>query len=102
MPAQVKCPDDPPTILKQRVCISPLSKNMRGQLKLRSNKEETCRNPSCKSLKTLHLLKVMAVAHRPCDSRLGRPFSGTILVEKLITSFDQDGMHRGFHAGDFA
>ncbi|HZN10177.1 MAG TPA: hypothetical protein VFC61_00780 [Blastocatellia bacterium] len=101
MPNQVKCLDDPPTILQQSMCLSAVSKNMRGTLKLNVSQEHKCEDPPCKTLKTVHQLKLAPRANQPCDSRLARPFGGTIVVERLVTAFDEDGHHRGFHAGDF-
>jgi len=101
MPSQIPCPDDPALLLKQGLCLNALSKNMKGTLRLNASKEQKCEVPLCKALKTVHLLKLSPVAHRPCDSRLGRPFGGSIVVERLVTVFDQDGHHRGCHAGDF-
>jgi len=97
----VKCPDDPAAILKQRFCLSGLSKNLRGRLKLAEKDEQRCEEPACRTLKTVHVLKVDVRANRPCDSRLGQALSGTLVVERLVSAFDTDGMHRGFHAGDF-
>jgi hypothetical protein len=48
-----------------------------------------------------HELKVEVVAHAPCDSPEGRVLNGTLDVARLITAFEQDGDHRGLHAGDF-
>jgi hypothetical protein len=97
----VTCFDNPSDIFQQQVCINPLSKNLKGTLTLLERKEELCTVPPCKTLKTIHRLKVEARVNTPCDSRVARSFSGTIVVEKLITAFDQGGSHRGVHAGDF-
>jgi hypothetical protein len=97
----VTCFDNPTDILKKKVCVNPLSKNLKGTLTPPERKEESCAAPPCKTLKTIHRLKVEARVNRPCDTRLAGAFSGTIVVERLITAFDQDGMHRGVHAGDF-
>ena len=42
------------------------------------------------------------MAHQPCDSHAAAALNGTLVVEKLVTVFDRDGMRRGLHAGDFA
>jgi hypothetical protein len=96
-----QCLDDPGTILQKEWCISALSKDLSGELRLTDSKSHSCHTPSCRTLKTVHGLKVNAVAHQPCDSPSGRLLDGTIVVERLVTVFDQDGTHRGFHAGDF-
>ena len=99
--ATVECFDDPPTILKQRICLNPVSKNTKGTLKLTSRDEQKCEKPECRTLKTVHLLKLGTASHAPCDSKIGKILTGTILVERLVTAFNEDGHHRGFHAGDF-
>src|SRR5262249_61467083 len=97
----VKCLDDPATILRQRFCLSGLSKNLKGRLKLAEKDEQRCEEPACRTLKTVHALKVDVRANRPADSRLGQALSGTLVVERLASAFDTDGMHRGFHGGGF-
>ena len=99
MPTQ--CLDDPGIILQKEWCLSALSKDLSGTLHLADSKSHQCHTPSCNTLKTVHQLKVKAVSHQPCDSHAGLLLDGTIVVERLVTVFDQDGMHRGFHAGDF-
>jgi len=97
----VTCFDNPSDIFQQKVCINPLSKNLKGTLTPVEKKAESCAVPPCKTLKTIHRLKVEARINTPCDSRVARSFSGTIVVEKFITAFDDDGSRRGVHAGDF-
>jgi hypothetical protein len=101
MAVQAKCFDNPPDIFKRDVCVNAASKNLAGDLRLLDSRKHQCAVPSCQTLKTLHRLKFQARVNRPCDSRLGRRFSGTVVVERFVTAFDQDGQHRGFHAGDF-
>jgi hypothetical protein len=99
--AAPRCLDDPATIFKQLMCVNAVSKNFKGTIKLVEKNEQKCAKPECRTLKTLHVLKIGVVSNNPCDSKLGKTLTGTILVEKLATAFDQDGTHRGFHAGDF-
>jgi hypothetical protein len=101
MPPQMKCLDDPPTILKQSMCVNPLSKDTSGKLTLNVSERNQCKEPQCVTLKTVHQLKLKAKAHKPCDSKIARSLNGEIVIERLVTAFDQDGNHRGFHAGDF-
>jgi hypothetical protein len=96
-----KCLDDPATILKQPMCLHALSKNLKGNLKLSVKEEQKCEKPECVTLKTVHVLKLKVITNEPCDSKLGGLLSGEIVVERLVTAFDQNGGHRGFHAGDF-
>lgn len=101
MAIRVKCPDDPPTMLRQTVCLAALSKDLQGRLRLRSSKRQACRVPECVTLKVVHQLLLKPTPHRPCDSPAAKAFDGPIEVARLVTVFDQDGNHRGFHAGDF-
>ena len=97
----VQCLDDPGTILQKEWCLSALSKELKGTLTLADHKIHQCHTPPCKTLKTTHQLKVAASAHAPCDSHTAQLLEGVIKVDRLVTVFDQDGQHRGFHAGDF-
>jgi hypothetical protein len=78
-----------------------MSKDMKGELELNVQEEQKCEKPECRTLKTVHALKLVTGSHKPCESKLGSLLNGTIVVERLVTAFDQDGEHRGFHAGDF-
>lgn len=98
--ATSQCFDDPKAIFEKEFCVSALSKDLKGDLKLGSTKEHKCSEPECKTLRTAHSLKVKVVATL-CDSPTARPLNGTLTV-KLITAFDTDGNHRGFHSGDFS
>jgi hypothetical protein len=100
MATQVKCLDDPPVILKQKMCLNAVSKNMKGVLEPHVKDEQKCAQPKCLTLKTAHSLKLSASSHK-CDSKFGKLLDGVIVVERLISAFDTDGTHRGFHAGDF-
>jgi hypothetical protein len=95
------CLDDPATILEKEWCLSALSKDLSGELHLGDSKSHQCQTPPCKTLKTVNGLKMEVAAHPPCDSRPSALLNGSIVVERLVTVFDQDGNHRGFHAGDF-
>jgi hypothetical protein len=97
MPFQ--CFDDPAAILEKAFCVSAVSKDLKGELRLAASKEQKCAEPKCKTLRTVHELKVEVVA-ASCDSTAARPLNGALGV-KLSTAFDTDGNHRGFHSGDF-
>jgi hypothetical protein len=101
MPTQVQCFDDPNAILEQPVCLNVLSKDVKGTLALNLSQVHACAQPQCKTLKTAHTLKLNPISHAPCDSAFAHALGGTFVVDRLVTAFDQDGMHRGFHAGDF-
>ena len=95
------CLDDPATIFKQKMCVNSVSKNFKATIKLVDKDEQKCAKPGCVTLKTIHALKMGVVSNNPCDSKLGKVLTGTILVERLASAFDNDGTRRGFHAGDF-
>lgn len=97
----VKCLDDPATILKRKMCLHALSKNLKGELKLNVKEEQKCEQPPCRTLKTVHLLKMVVKTNPPCDSKHGAMLDGDFVIERLVTAFEVDGGHRGFHAGDF-
>jgi hypothetical protein len=96
-----QCLDDPATILQKDWCLSALSKDLTGLLKLADSKPHQCHTPPCKTLKVVHQLDLKAVGHAPCDSPPSKLVDGNIAIARLVTVFDQDGSHRGFHAGDF-
>jgi len=100
-PVNFVCLDDPITVFTKEWCVSAVSKDASGDLHLSDSKSHQCHTPSCRTLKTVHNLKVQIVAHAPCDSHVSALLNGTLVVERLVTVFDQDGMHRGLHAGDF-
>jgi hypothetical protein len=99
--AAQRCLDDPSTILKQKMCLHAVSKDFKATIKLLERTEQKCKEPECATLKTVHTMKLSPSSHEPCDSKFGKLLSGRILVEKLVSAFDVDGTHRGFHAGDF-
>lgn len=97
--ATFQCFDDPKGIFEKEFCVSAVSKDLKGDLKLGDSKEHKCSQPRCKTLRTVHALEVKVLATL-CDSPAARPLNGDLTV-KLVTAFDTDGNHRGFHAGDF-
>ena len=99
--AAPRCLDEPAIIFKQRMCVNPVSKNFKGTIKLAQKDEQKCAKPECRTLKTIHVLKIGVVSNNPCDSKIGKMLTGTLVVEKLVTAFNQDGTGRGVHAGDF-
>ena len=95
------CLDDPTTILAKGWCLSALSKDGKAELHLSDSKPHQCHTPPCRTLKTVHQLRVRFAGHPPCDPHSGALLDGDVVVERLVTVFEQDGMHRGLHAGDF-
>lgn len=94
------CLDEPSVLLKERLCVHNVSKDARGDLVLNSSEHEKCAEPECVTLKTVHRFKVELRSH-DCDSPLGQRLEGTLVAERFVTAFENDGLQRGVHAGDF-
>jgi len=101
MPVRFQCFDDPPTILKQPLCVSNLSKDATGTLKPIGVRPQRCKLPPCETLKTVHALVLRVGRHSPCDAEANYQFGGRLTVERLVSAFDRDGTQRGFHSGNF-
>lgn len=99
--AAPKCLDDYATIYSQKMCVNSVSKNFKASIRVLQKEEQKCEKPECRTLKTIHAMKIGVVSNNPCDSKVGKMLTGTIVVEKLASAFDQDGTKRGFHGGDF-
>jgi hypothetical protein len=95
------CLDEPGLILSQKMCLSALSKDLKGGLTQTVKQQQSCNQPPCKTLKTVHAVKVEVISHPPCDSQIGKRLNGVLRVDRLVTAYETDGNHRGFHAGDF-
>ena len=102
MATQTKCMDDPQTILKQKMCLNQMSKDLKGSLKFQKADQQSCDKPQCRTLKTIHTLIVETNSNKPCETNLSAPFKGKLEMKLLATAFEQQTQfHRGFHAGDF-
>jgi hypothetical protein len=89
------------SLLDRIVCVSPLSKDLEGELDLVHFERETCRTLRCKTLETQHHLK-LAVSRHDCDSEAGGLLDGTLASGDLAHKFaDADGNRRGVHEGTF-
>lgn len=97
--ATFQCFDDPKAILEKAFCVTHVSKNLKGKLDLTSMKDQKCKEPKCQTRRVAHTLTV-DVTRTVCDSDQSKFLDGS-LTTRLSTAFDTDGMHRGFHAGDF-
>jgi hypothetical protein len=97
--ATFQCLEDPGGILEKQFCVTHVSKNLKGDLKLTSMKDQKCKEPKCQTRRVAHTLKVIAT-RTVCDSDQSKFMDGDLTV-RLSTAFDTDGMHRGFHSGDF-
>lgn len=96
------CLEDARELWERRVCLEPVSKNLRGELRLLDGERQECEEPRCLTLKTDHLLKLEVHSHEPCDSELGRLLDGVLVVRRLVHALaDGTGLGRGLHTGEF-
>lgn len=83
------------------VCLSLLSKDLEGELRLVESAEERCRERDCVTLETIHQLDLKAARH-DCDSAVGSLLDGRLHVGDLVHKFEGgDGTHRGVHEASF-
>jgi hypothetical protein len=88
-------------LLDRVVCVSPLSKDLEGELTLVHSEREKCRTLRCETLETQHHLK-LAVARHECDSDVAGLLDGTLASGDLAHKFaDADGTRRGIHQATF-
>jgi hypothetical protein len=95
------CFDDPELILNAQVCVTSLSKDARGETKVRTDKVMRCKETPCVTLRTSAILQLVVDTHAPCDEVLGQELSGKFEVADLATAYEKDGLGRGVHAGNF-
>jgi hypothetical protein len=102
MDARFPCPDHPERLYDTEVCLSAVSKDVRGDLRLLDDRPEECREEQCRTLKTLHVLYLEAAPGTgDCDS-LGDTLNGRLYSKDLVHAFtDADSTLRGVHAGTF-
>jgi hypothetical protein len=100
MATEFNCLDVPDIIWEQRMCLNALSKDFKGDLGFIDARKEDCQRPNCRTLKAMHSLRLGLESGR-CDSKLGSLLNGEIIIERLVSVYEEDGEHRGFHAGDF-
>ena len=94
--------DDAPKLWNQRMCLEPVSKNLRGELHLLKNERQECETPPCVTLKTDHALKLEIFSHDPCDSEVGQRLDGVFVVRELVHAFNEPTAEsRGIHTGAF-
>jgi hypothetical protein len=99
----VACPDDPRLIRDERMCLTVLSKDVKGELRLATRpEEETCDERDCRTLKTVQTLELAVSPHGDCDPENSPIPNGTLLSRDLTSAFhDADPTDRGFHAAHF-
>ncbi|MGH3143355.1 MAG: hypothetical protein ACRDO9_09525, partial [Gaiellales bacterium] len=89
------------SLINRIVCLSSLSKDLEGELRLVESAKERCRERKCTTLETVHHLELRASRH-DCDSDAGSVLDGTLHSGDLVHKFeDGDGMRRGIHEGTF-
>jgi hypothetical protein len=95
--------EDHRELWKTQICLSPVSKDVSGELRLFDSELQQCSDQECRTLKTDHVMTLNVNGNRDdrCDSRLAGILDGRLLVRPLITALIDDGEHRGTHTGDF-
>jgi hypothetical protein len=88
-------------LLDRIVCVSPLSKDLEGELSLVHSERESCRTLRCETLEAQHHLK-LGVSRHDCDSDVAGLLDGTLASGDVAHKFaDADGNRRGVHEGRF-
>ncbi|MGH1493405.1 MAG: hypothetical protein ACRBK7_29075 [Acidimicrobiales bacterium] len=94
--------DDARRLWKERLCLEPVSKNMKGRLELLNRERQECEKPKCLTLKTDHLLRLEVESNEPCDSEIGKELDGRLAIRELVHALhDGTGLGRGPHTGQF-
>jgi hypothetical protein len=104
MLTRVTCPDDPHLVHDEPMCVSVISKNVRGELSfVEDPRREECEQRGCWTLKTVHRLDLNVHANADCEA--DEPVlirAGKLVSPDLSSAFmNADGTLRGFHAGSF-
>jgi hypothetical protein len=96
--------EDHRELWQMQICLSPVSKDVSGDLRLFDSEMQECNDQVCRTLKTNHILTVDVKANTlddRCDSKLAKGLNGRLLVCPLITALIDDGENRGIHTGEF-
>jgi hypothetical protein len=89
------------SLLDRIICLSDLSKNLKGEFRLVESERQICRRLDCKTLETVHQLELDVASH-DCDSEAGKLLDGRLGSVQLVSKFrDGDGNNRGVHEGPF-
>jgi hypothetical protein len=102
MDVRFPCPDHPERLYDTKVCLSAVSKDVQGDLRLLEDRPEECREEDCRTLKTVHVLYLEAAPGTgDCDT-LGDTLNGRLYSKDLVHAFTNlDSTLRGVHAGTF-
>ena len=96
------CLEDPRELYNRRVCLYPVSKDIKGEFKLLDRDVQKCEEKKCVSLKADWLMKSELHSHKPCDSDAAQALDGVFHVRQLVNAFvDGSGENRGIHTGMF-
>jgi hypothetical protein len=96
------CREGSRDIRKRAICLSALSKNLKGELRPLHHERERCAKLRCITLKTIHFVRCRVTTNKPCDSRSGQLLDGDLTIENLVSAFEGgDGTRRGIHQGEF-
>lgn len=87
-------------LIDRVVCLSALSKNLKGELHLEESERERCRPRNCITLEALHTLRLEVHSH-DCDSSVGKLLDGRLGARLVHKFLDGDGNNRGVHEGSF-
>lgn len=79
---------------ERKICLRQLSKDAKGELNVKKQDRQKCKQSRCVTLKALYELKIKIVSHKDCDKLPG--LDGRF-VARLRVATDNDGNGRGFH-----
>jgi hypothetical protein len=80
----VHCPDNPRLLLEQRLCVSAVSKDLRGELGEPGRQRWQCEEPRCLTLTTRQALKLEVAANQlGCDVQRPGDLEGVLAVAAL-------------------
>jgi len=83
---------------RDQFCLKPVSKDVKGELKVRRQKTYKCKKPRCATLKVGYRLALKVTSHPPCDKF--RRLDGRLRAALRVAT-QNDGHGRGFHVGRF-
>lgn len=87
-------------LIDRVVCLSALSKNMKGELRLFESERERCPSLGCITLQALHEIHLELFSH-DCDSGPGKRLDGRLSARLVHKFLDGSGNNRGVHEGKF-
>ncbi len=89
-------------IIDTHFCVSSISKDVKGAVKPPESFNVVCATPKCVTFRTVSALELTTSPNKACDSKLAQRLDGgSLVVGKLATIYETDGLHRGVHRGDF-